>query len=175
MPPVFHDWEAGIVETTNRDPNSHFVEDSMKHFGIAIILSVALALSGCGNSSGSNSINGDWTATLTNPDGSAALAFTVTLAGNGSALNITNLSFTTSSSCFALGTTATGAFTVTGTSGGVTTGNFQMTITSGASNTNGTNELTLVGTLTGSSITGNWTLTGTGAGCSGSGSFTMTD
>jgi hypothetical protein len=164
--------EAVESSTSN---SHHFVEDSMKHFGIALILSAALVLSGCGSSSTNNSINGNWTATLTNPDGSTALAFTLTLAQSGTTLSVTNLSFTTSSSCFALGTTATGAFTVTGTSGGVTTGNFQLTVQSGSSNTNGTNELTMVGTLTGGSITGNWTLTGTGAGCSGSGSFTMAD
>lgn len=147
----------------------------MKKFGILIILSVALALPGCGGSNGSNSVNGNWTATLNSTDGSTALSFTVSLAQNGTALSVTNLSFTTSSSCFALGTTATGAFTVTGTTGGVTTGNFQLTVDSGPSNSNGTNELSMVGTLTGNSITGNWTLTGTGAGCSGSGAFTMSD
>jgi hypothetical protein len=151
------------------------VEDFMKLFGILIILSAALALAGCGSSSNNGNINGTWTATLNNQDGSTALAFTVMLAQSGTALNITNLSFTTSSSCFALGTTATGNFTVTGNSGGVTTGNFLMTVQSGSSNPNGSNELSMVGTVTGTSITGNWTLTGTGAGCSGSGAFTMTD
>ncbi|HLW88452.1 MAG TPA: hypothetical protein VKR57_08145 [Terriglobales bacterium] len=144
----------------------------MKQFGIAIMLLWVMALSGCGSSSNS-SINGNWTATLTSANGTQALAFTVSLAESGSALNVTNLTFTTSSSCFALGTTATGAFTATGTSGGVTTGTFQLTIQSGTGNTNGANQLTLQGTLTNNTITGNWTLTGTGAGCSGSGTFTM--
>jgi len=146
----------------------------MKHFGVAIMFFLVLALSGCGGGS-SSTINGNWSATLTNQDGSPALSFTVTLAQSGSTLNVTNLTFTTSSSCFALGTTATGAFTATGTSGGVTTGTFQLTVQSGSGNTNGANQLTLEGTLTNNSITGNWTLTGTGAGCSGSGAFTMTD
>jgi hypothetical protein len=146
----------------------------MKRLGIVIMLFMVMAWSGCGGSS-SGSINGNWTATLTSADGTQALAFTATLAQNGSALTVTNLSFTTSSSCFALGTTATGAFTATGTSGGVATGTFQLTITSGSGNTNGSNTLTLEGTLNNNSITGNWTLTGTGAGCSGSGTFTMTD
>jgi hypothetical protein len=146
----------------------------MKRLGIVIMLFMVMAWSGCGGSS-SGSINGNWTATLTSSDGTQALAFTATLAQNGSALTVTNLSFTTSSSCFALGTTATGAFTATGTSGGVATGTFQLTISSGSGNTNGSNTLTLEGTLNNNSITGNWTLVGTGAGCSGSGTFTMTD
>ena len=147
----------------------------MKHFSIAIILCMVTALSGCGSSSSNSTINGNWSATLTNPDGSTALSFTATLAQSGSAVTVTNLSFSTGSSCFALGTTATGAFTLNGTAGGVTTGTFQMTIQSGSANTNGTNQLTLQGTLTNNSITGNWTLSGTGAGCLGSGAFTMTD
>ncbi|MFZ0287430.1 MAG: hypothetical protein WAL32_19545 [Terriglobales bacterium] len=146
----------------------------MKHLGIAVILFLFVALAGCGNSS-SNSINGNWTATLNSENGTQALVFTATLMESGSSLNVTNLSFSTSSSCFALGTTATGAFTATGTSGGVTTGTFQLTVQSGTGNSNGTNQLTLEGTLDNNSITGNWTLTGTGAGCTGSGTFTMTD
>jgi|SRR5580698_463571 hypothetical protein len=147
----------------------------MKHFGIAIIIFALFAVSGCGSSSSNSSINGNWSATLTSADGTQALAFTATLASSGGVVTVSNLSFSTSSSCFALGTTATGAFTATGTSGGVTTGTFQMTIQSGTGNTNGTNQLTLQGTLNNNAITGNWTLTGTGAGCTGSGTFTMTN
>ncbi|MGO9123640.1 MAG: hypothetical protein ACLP6G_02005 [Terriglobales bacterium] len=143
----------------------------MKHFGTAIMLFMALALSACGNSSNS-AINGNWTATLT---GTQDIGFTATLAESGSAVSVTNLSFTTSQSCFSTGAAATGAFTLAGTSGGVTTGTFQMTIQSGTGNTNGTNQLTLAGTLSNTSISGNWTLSGTGGGCTGSGTFTMTD
>jgi hypothetical protein len=142
----------------------------MKHFGIAIILLMALALSACGNSS-NNAINGNWTATLT---GTQAISFTATLTQSGNAVSVTNLSFTTSQSCFDAGATATGGFTLAGTSMGVTTGTFEMTIQTGSSNTNGTNTLTLQGTLTNNSISGNWTLSGTGLGCTGSGTFTMT-
>jgi hypothetical protein len=142
----------------------------MKHFGIAIMLFMAAALSACGNSSSSSAINGNWTATLT---GSQNISFTATLTASNGAVSITNLSFTTSQSCFDAGATATGTFALAGTTNGVTTGTFQMTIQSSSSNSNGTNALTLQGTLTNNSITGNWTLTGTGAGCTGSGTFTM--
>jgi hypothetical protein len=146
----------------------------MKHFGIALVLSMALAWSGCGNNSNSNSntVNGNWTATLT---GSQQLDLAVTLTQSGSTITVTNLSFTTSQSCFDSGASATGSFTVTGNMNGVTTGSFAMNIVSGASNSNGTNQLLLQGTLTNNSISGNWTLSGTGAGCTGSGTFTMTD
>jgi hypothetical protein len=143
----------------------------MKHFGIAIILSIALALSGCGSgSNGSSAINGNWTATLT---GTQDLNFNVTLTQSGSVVSVTNLSFTTSQSCFDTGATASGTFSLTGTLNGVTTGSFAMTIQSGASDPNGANTLTLGGTLTNNSITGNWTLSGNGVGCTGSGTFTM--
>lgn len=144
----------------------------MRKLGIAAIFFIALALVGCGSSSNNNAINGSWTATLT---GSEDLSFTATLTQSGGAVSVTNLSFTTSQSCFSDGATATGAFTLAGTTGGVTTGTFQMTVQSGTSNTNGTNQLTLAGNLSNNTITGNWTLTGTGAGCVGSGSFTMMD
>ncbi|MGH9499073.1 MAG: hypothetical protein ACRD3L_08000 [Terriglobales bacterium] len=146
----------------------------MKHLCIAITLSMALAWSGCGNNSGSGStINGNWTAILT---GSQDLNLSVTLTqSSGSAVTVSNLSFTTSQSCFDTGASATGAFSVTGTTNGVTTGSFVMTIVSGASNSNGMNQLMLQGTLTNNSITGTWNLSGTGAGCTGSGTFTMAD
>jgi len=145
----------------------------MKRFAIALIFVLSLALSGCGNSSSSNStINGNWTATLT---GTQDLSFTVSLTQSGSAVSVTNLSFTTSQSCFDTGATATGSFTLAGNTGGVTTGTFGMTIQSASSNSNGSNTLALTGTLTNNSITGNWTLNGTGLGCTGSGTFTMTD
>ncbi len=144
----------------------------MKHFRIAIMLLLALALSACGGGSNNSTINGNWTATLT---GSQNLSFTAMLTSTGGTVSVTNLSFTTSQSCFDTGAVATGAFTLTGTMNGVTSGAFSMTIQSGTSNTNGTNQLTLQGTLTNNSITGNWNLSGTGAGCTGSGTFTMSD
>src|SRR5580698_5638107 len=116
----------------------------MKHFGIAIIIFALFAVSGCGSSSSNSSINGNWSATLTSADGTQALAFTATLAWRGGVVTVSNLSFSTSSACIALGTTATVALPATGTSGCVTTGTFQMTIQTGSGNTNGTNRLALL-------------------------------
>jgi|HubBroStandDraft_5_1064220.scaffolds.fasta_scaffold224943_2 hypothetical protein len=147
----------------------------MKNFGIAMMLFMVTALSACGNSNSGGTISGNWSAVLTDQSGQQPYAFTATLAQNGSVLTVTNLSFTTAGDCFSSGTTASGAFTSTGTSGGVNTGTFQMTIQSGSGNVNGSNVLTLEGTLNNTSITGNWTETGTGAGCADSGTFTMTD
>ncbi len=64
----------------------------MKHFGIAIILFLVVALSGCGSSS-SSSINGNWTATLNNQNGPQALVSPQRWRRAAASLNITNLSF----------------------------------------------------------------------------------
>jgi hypothetical protein len=109
----------------------------MRQFILSILATVVMMLGACGGGGGSNtSINGNWSATLTNTDGATALAFTVTLTGNSSSsgVSVTNLSFTTASSCFGSGTTGIATFTTTGTVNGVTSGNFQMTIQSGMSN-----------------------------------------
>jgi hypothetical protein len=151
----------------------------MKRFGTAIVLSIALVSLSCGlSSSNSVTLNGNWEAGLANPDATPAFGFTATLAQSGSTLSVTKLSFVTPSSCFASGTTATGVFTLTDTTHGVSTGAFQMTVQSGPSNQNGTNTLALQGTFTRNAISGSWTLTGTGLNCSTpedstSGSFTM--
>jgi len=146
----------------------------MRRMCIFAVCAMAVMLAGCGGSS-NNGINGNWTATLTNLDGSVAFTLTATLTQSNGTLNITNLSFGASSSCFALGTTATGAFTASGTTNNVTSGTFQMTIQSGTANSNGTNQLTLQGILSNNTITGTWTLTGTGSGCTGSGNLTMSN
>src|SRR5262249_22762987 len=127
----------------------------MKHCAIAAALIVALALCGCGNGTNSQ-INGNWSATLT---GSQTLAFNVTLnQASGGNVSVTNLDFTTSQSCFDTGATASGAFSVTGTTNGVSTGTFQMTVFSSQSNSNGSNELSLQGTLSNNTVTGTWNL-----------------
>ena len=146
----------------------------MKQFGIAIVLALGLILVACGggNSSSANTVAGNWTATLTNTDGTPAFAFTTSLTqGSGTVVVTgTNLSFTTSTACFTSGGSQTGSFVLSGNFNGSITGAFQLTITSG---TPSGNTLTLQGTVNNNTVTGTWTLTGTG-GCTGSGNFTMT-
>jgi hypothetical protein len=146
----------------------------MKPFGIALLLVVGLVLAACGggNSSSSPNVTGNWSATLTNTDGTPALAFTTSLTqGNGTAtVTGTNLTFTTSTACFTSGGSQTGSFVLSGNFNGNITGAFQLVILSG---TPSGNTLTLQGTVTNNTITGTWTLTGTG-GCTGSGTFTVT-
>lgn len=146
----------------------------MKQLGIALFLGLALMLAGCGSSS-SNTVNGNWTATLTNPDGTAAFTFTTSLTQNSdNTLSVSNLSFATTSPCFANGATATGVITLTGTTNGLTNGGFQL-ILSSVSAPLSRNVLTLNGTIQNSNtISGTWSLTGVSSGCSGSGNFTMT-
>src|ERR1700674_4208886 len=147
----------------------------MKQFGIAVVMAVGLILLACGggSSSTSNTVTGNWTAALTNSDGTPALAFTTSLTqSNGTAtVTGTNLSFTTSTSCFTSGGSQTGSFVLSGNFNGNITGTFQFTITSG---TPPGNTLTLQqGMVNNNTISGTWTLTGTG-GCTGAGNFTMT-
>jgi hypothetical protein len=81
-----------------------------------------------------------------------------------------NLNFTTSSNCFASGSTETGSFNLSGNFNGNVTGSFGLTIQSG---TPSGNTLTLNGAVKSNAIAGTWTLSGVTAGCSGSGTFTM--
>jgi len=148
----------------------------MKQFAIPAILAsvVALAACGSGNTSNSGTINGNWNASLTNPDSSPAFAFTASLAAsNGSStLTISNFSFTTAGSCFTSQTTETGTFGLAGNFNGNVSGSFGMQISTtfpGSPN----NVLTLQGTVNNNTITGTWNLTGVQAGCTGSGNFTM--
>jgi hypothetical protein len=145
----------------------------MKTLGTIFVLGIALVLAACGSTSNSNIINGNWTAALMNSSsgGSPVFDFTATFTqSSGSNVSVTNLSFTTSSPCFASGSTATGGFTLSGNLNGVTSGGFQMNVQSTGSNNN---LLTLIGTVSNNTISGNWTLSGTTSGCAGSGQFTM--
>jgi len=145
----------------------------MKTLGTIFVLGIALVLAGCGSNSNNDVINGNWTAALLNSSsgGSAIFNFTATFTqSSGSDVTITNLNFTTSSPCFASGSTATGGFTLSGNLNGVTSGGFQMNIQSTGSSTN---LLTLQGTVSNNTISGTWSLSGTTSGCSGSGQFTM--
>ena len=134
----------------------------------ASLLAVALVLGGCGSSGTltSNNINGNWTATLTNSDGSLAYQFSATFAqGSGSELSITNLTYTASSACPAL----TSEGQVQG-SFAVATGAFAMTQT--LLNVGGP-ILSLQGKAGNGRISGQWTLSGLVPRCSGNGSFTI--
>ncbi len=142
----------------------------MKQFGIAVVLAVGLILAACGgSSSASDTVNGNWTATLT---GTQDLTFTTSFTqSNGSTVTGTNLTFTTSTPCFTSGGSQTGSFVLSGNFNGNITGGFQLTITSG---TPSGNTLVLQGTVNNNTITGTWTLTGLTSGCSGLGNFTLT-
>jgi len=148
-------------------------QNCMRQSGIIGVVVLALVLAGCGNGAGGGNINGSWTATLMNTEGTPAFAFQTSFTqGSGSNLNVVNFSFTTSGNCFASQqTTETGSFSLTGNFNGNVSGAFAMTI-----ETTGSEKdiLTLQGTVNNGKITGTWTLTGTLASCTGNGNFTMT-
>jgi hypothetical protein len=144
----------------------------MKKLAVALLLAAGLVLVGCGsNNSNSSTINGSWTAVLTNSsDESQAFTFTTSVTeNNDGTLSVTNLTIS-SSSCFVSGETESGSFALGENFNGNVTGQFQFKVMS-ASPSN--NVLTLTGTANGNTIKGTWTLTG-GTGCQGSGNFTMT-
>ncbi len=132
------------------------------------LLGLAALLAAC--STDHSSINGTWTAVLTDSNGTQDFNLTTSLtAVSNNGLNITNLSFNTQEACFPGTSTATGAFVVSGTFSGVSSGGFQMIVNSSS----GGNQLQLNGTLHNNTVTGTWTLTGSTSGCTGSGTFTM--
>ena len=135
---------------------------------LLIVLGLAALLAAC--STDHSSINGTWTAILTDTNGTQAFNLTTSLrAVSNNGLNITNLTFNTQEACFPGTSTATGAFVVSGTFNGVSSGGFQMTVNSSS----GGNQLQLNGALHNNTINGTWTLTGSTSGCTGSGTFTM--
>ena len=144
----------------------------MKLPALAIFSALLFALVACGGSnSNMSNINGNWSATLTDPSGGAQFAFTTNFTqGSGSNLNIVNFKFTTAGSCFTTPTTQTGSFAVAGNFNGDVTGQLQMTVSTEFPSDN--NVLTLSGAATGNKIAGTWTLTGA-TGCAGNGTFTM--
>jgi hypothetical protein len=147
----------------------------MKKLGIAMVLALGFTLAACGGGSSTNSgnVTGNWTAMLTNTDGTPALSFTTSLTqGSGTAtVTGTNLSFNPSTPCFTSGGTQTGSFLLSGNVNGSPTGVFQLTITSA---TPPGNTLTLQGTVTNNTIAGQWKLSGVTSGCTGNGNFTIT-
>ena len=143
----------------------------MKNLAVAMLLIVGVLMVGCGSNSKSGNVSGTWSATLTDTNQNQVFNFSTQLVDNGNGtVNVTNLSFSTNSSCFVSGETATGSFGLTGNLNGSVQGTFGMTITSG---TPSGNLLTLSGTVNGGTVSGKWTLTGS-ASCTGSGNFTMT-
>ena len=143
----------------------------MKQFVAIALLVVGLVMAGCGTTSNRGNISGNWSATLTDNNQNQVFTFSTSLVDNGDGtLKITNLTFSSNSSCFVSGETETGTFGLSGNFNGSVKGTFGMTITSG---TPSGNVLTLSGAVNGGTISGNWNLTG-GANCTGSGTFTMT-
>jgi hypothetical protein len=149
----------------------------MRKIEFASLVALAVTRAACGNSSLTGalpgSIKGNWTARLSNPDGSVALQFSATFTQqSGSQLSITNLSFTNDSPCPALAVLheASGSFTTTGSSRGMLAGTFG--ISEILANVGGP-ELTLQGRVSNSSISGTWSVNGLVPLCSGNGTFTI--
>jgi len=147
----------------------------LKRIGIIVLVAVGLTAAGCGGGSGpgSGNINGTWSATLSNMDGSTAYSFTSTFTqGSGSSVSFTNFTFSSAGPCFASEeTTETGSFGLAGNFNGAVSGTFAMTISTmfpSAMN----NVLTLQGTVNGNTISGTWILAG-GTGCNGNGTFVI--
>ena len=144
----------------------------MKWFGIVFFLTISQILTACGGSSNSSdTLTGNWTANLTNTDGTLAFAFTTSFTQSGNTITGTNLTFTVSSGCFTSAASQTGSFVLSGNFNGNITGTFQLTITSA---TPSDNTLTLEGTVSSNVISGGWTLAGLTPGCTGEGDFTFT-
>ncbi|HZZ16089.1 MAG TPA: hypothetical protein VFE08_09035 [Candidatus Sulfotelmatobacter sp.] len=139
-----------------------------KSIGVLVLLAATIAVVGCSTSnSNSTSVNGNWSASLTNSQsGQTNYAFTTTLTeANGGGVTVTNFKFTSAGSCFVDGQTSE-----SGNFNGNVTGTFGMTI-----NSTNTNNATLVlqgGVGPNNTLTGTWVLTGSTA-CSGQGNFTF--
>jgi hypothetical protein len=163
---------------------------------LIVLAALAFLLVACGgmgmgntastNLNASNSMNGNWTATMMTPNGTEMMAFTSAMnQSSGNVVTATNLQFTTPTSCFTSGTSATGAVMMNGGMNGSMMGTFGMTIQSAMTGTQsmgmqgmmatGNNVLTLQGSMSNmNSVSGTWTMSGVMSGCSGSGTFTMT-
>ena len=141
---------------------------------VAILLLLALMLTGCGstnNNTAQNTASGSWQAQLSGGAGVASgfsfiTAFTV--AGNG-ALGITYLQFINTAPCFATIGSDSGTLIVTTNSSNVVTGTLSFTVTSSVP---AGNKLTLTGTESANTITGTWQASGN-SDCTAAGTFTM--
>jgi len=136
---------------------------------LAILLGLAVFLAACSTSNHA-AINGTWTAVLSDTNGAQVFNFTTDLtAVSNNGLSVSNLHFNSQSGCFPGTSTATGAFVVSGTFNGMSSGGFQLTVNSSS----GGNQLQMNGTLNNNTVSGTWPLTGTTSGCTGSGTFVM--
>jgi len=139
----------------------------MAKLWLATLFAFTLTIAGCGSSGmGTANINGTWTATLTNANGSPAYQFSVTLAqGSDNNLTITDLAFRAPGACdFAIPPAAQGSFTPASRA-------FTMSMVAGGDV--GAPVLSLQGTLSNGTISGTWSANGLIPPCSGSGSFTI--
>ena len=130
------------------------------------LIVLGLTMAGCGSSTaGSSGINGNWTATLKNPDGSIAYQFSATLTpATGNILDVTNLKVATPGQCLSSSEAASGSFIPTNAAFGMSMVGFAIL----------SPDLSLQGKLSSGTISGTWTLSGGGiAGCPGSGTFIM--
>lgn len=145
----------------------------MLRIGTIVLLVLGVMLAGCGSNS-PQTINGNWTATLT---GAQSFTFSAMLQqGSGSTVTVTNLSLTSAMPCFNSSFAPESAtYTSNGVVNGNITGPFSLMITTLFPAQN-QNVLTLQGNVNGGTITGTWTLSGgVSTGCAaGSGNFTMT-
>ena len=140
----------------------------LKATGIPILLVLAITIAGCGSSSVSGlisgNINGTWTATLNNTDGSIAYQFSATFTqGTGSGLSVTNVTFTIPGPCMSSGEPGTGSFTPAN-------GTFGMSM---ASPDVGGPTMNLQGILSNGTISGTWRASEVLQPCGGNGTFTM--
>jgi hypothetical protein len=158
---------------------------------VAILLSLVLMLSGCGDTNHVQAgVGGIWSAALTGGDGEASgFSFVSQFTLSGSSISFSSLQFINynqtgnqQESCFPLSpptSSDTGTSDLSANSAGQVTGTMSITVDSGG------NTLTLTSTtvsgiintntnvLSNGVITGTWTIAGSTA-CSGSGTFTMT-
>jgi hypothetical protein len=152
---------------------SNKIGDPMKQLITGLALALVLLSVSCGTSSNSktNDVSGNWTATLTGANSSQNFAFTLTMFQNSdNSVSVSNLRFTTTSSCFGNHATASGGFSISGDFNGNANGALTLLV---QSNTSPNNTLNLNGTLNNNNtISGTWNLAG-GSGCSGSGNFNM--
>jgi hypothetical protein len=162
-----HSCNPGNSESTFGFPSTvGFLGGNMRKVTqITMLLVLGPAVAGCGSSSFSGLINGTWTATLTNADGSITYQFSATFAqATGSNLNITNLTFTTAGAC---------DFAVAGGAGGSFSPSSRAFAMSMVELNVGGDILALQGTLSNGTISGTWSASGLVPSCSGNGTFTI--